>query len=82
MNLAFIHDMPLWAEIIVLFISLIFLVYAARCLKSGKVRGPWYLVGIIFDKEKNRFAYWFLVMLWLVIGLALLIFSMILLIPS
>jgi len=81
MNIGFVHDMPVWAEIFLLFISLIFLLYAFKSLKSGKVHGPWYLIGITFDKEKNHFAYWFLVMLWWGIGLALLIFSIILLMP-
>jgi hypothetical protein len=79
--MAFINDMPIWAELLVLLIGIIFLWFAFRCLKSGETRGPWYLMGFRFHKEKNPILYWFFVALWFGIGLALLLFSIILLLP-
>jgi hypothetical protein len=77
MDIAFVHDMPIWAEFLVLIIGIIFLWYAIKSLKSGKVRGPWYLLGWRFEKNKDPLAYWLLFLLWFGIGLWLLILGII-----
>ena len=81
MNLSYINDMPIWAELLVLLIGILFLEIALKGYKSGISRGPWYLLSYRFHRDKNPIAFWFFLALWLGIGLALVIFAIILLIP-
>lgn len=81
MNLSFANDIELWAKLLVLLIAIVFIWYALRSLKSEKIRGHWFLVGIRFDRKENPIAYWFYIVLWFGAGLAMLIFAIILFIP-
>lgn len=81
MNIYCINDMPLWAEILVLIVGLLFFYMGYKFLKSGTSRGPFYMIYLRFQKEKNPVIYWFFVIIWLGVGLALLVFSIILLLP-
>lgn len=76
-----IKDIPLWAELLVLLIGIIFIVFALKCLKSGEAHAPWFLAGYHFKKEEHPVIYWVLLALWFGAGLILLIFAIILLLP-
>lgn len=81
MNIAFVHDMPIWAEFLVLIIGIIFVWYSIKSLKTGKVRGPWYFLGWRFEKDKDPVAYWLLLASWLAIGMLFFILGIISLLP-
>ena len=81
MDLSFANDIPIWAKLLVLLIAIIFIGYSYKSLKSGIIRGHWFLVGIRFKRKEEPFAYWFYLILWLGMGLAMLIFGIILFLP-
>ena len=78
MDLSFANDIPIWAKLLVLLIAIIFIGYSLKSLKSGLIRGPWFLVGVRFKRKEEPIAYWIFLSLWLGMGLAMLIFAIIL----
>jgi len=81
MDLSFANDIPIWAKLLVLLIGIAFTGYSLKCLKSGVIRGHWFLVGIRFKRKENPIAYWIYIALWFGMGLAMLIFAIILFLP-
>ena len=81
MDFTFANEISIWGKLILLVIAVIFIVYALKTLKTDKIRGHWFLVGIRFDRKEEKFAYWFYFILWFGMGLAMLIFAIILFIP-
>jgi hypothetical protein len=77
MDFYFIHDAPLWMDILILIIGVIMFWLGLSFLKSGKSHGPWWLIGIDFNREKNPNIYWFFTCFWLGLGLFVLIIGII-----
>jgi len=81
MEFYFINEGPLWIEILILFVGLLFLGLGINFLKSGESPGPWFLFGLIhFKKDKNPKLFWFFTIFWLFWGVFLLILGVIMII--
>ena len=81
MDLSFANEIELWAKLLVLLIGIVLIWYSVKCLKSGSIRGHWFLVGLRFNRKENPVAYWIYIIIWLGWGLAMLIFAIILFVP-
>ena len=81
MDLSYANDIPLWSKLLVLLIGIVFTGYALRSLEKDKIRGHWFLPGIRFNRKEEKFAFWFYFILWFGMGVAMLIYAIILFIP-